>query len=418
MLSKGSVAVLPLILLGTAWWRRGAVGKSDVMRAAPFFAIAAVLTGVNIWFQSHDMEHAVRTVTPIERLLGAGAVVRFYLWKAFVPVKLAFIYPQWNIDTGDWRWWAPLAAAVAVTGVLWSQRGNAVGRAVLFAWACFCIALIPVMGFTDVGFMAWSLVADHYQHLALIAVAALVGAGLATWIQSLQWPQLIGPIGVTIAAIGALAALTYSQAELYGDGARLYRVALDQNPTCSQLYTNLGNIYQDRGRAAEAIDCYEHTLAIVPNNLAAIDSLGGALSKTGRYDEAMARFHEALEIKQDDWSAHNGMALALIKTGKPQESIEHFKAALAVNPNSAGLYRNLADAYLHLGKYQDAINAWEHSVELDPNRAEVHLLLSVVYAQVGQADKSRRAFERAVRLDPDLAGKYPSGPKPAAPLSN
>ena len=46
----------------------------------------------------------------------------------------------------------------------------------LFAWGFFCVALAPVMGFTDVAFMQYSLVADRYQHIAIIGLIALASA--------------------------------------------------------------------------------------------------------------------------------------------------------------------------------------------------------------------------------------------------
>ena len=89
-----------------------------------------------------------------------------------------FIYPQWTIHTGDWRWWLPLAGIVVVTALLWRGRHRPWVRAILFAWAFYLLALLPVLGFTDVSFMQYSLVADHYQHLALVAVVALVAAAI------------------------------------------------------------------------------------------------------------------------------------------------------------------------------------------------------------------------------------------------
>jgi protein O-mannosyl-transferase len=70
---------------------------------------------------------------------------------------------------GDLRWWLPLLAALVVTALLWSfrQRG---ARPVLFVWGFFVVALVPMPGFTDVYFITYSLLADHYQHLALIGV--------------------------------------------------------------------------------------------------------------------------------------------------------------------------------------------------------------------------------------------------------
>ena len=185
-LSKGSVVILPLVLLLILWWQNGGLTVRDLAQAAPFFAVAIVLTLVDVWFQTHGSREVIREATFVQRLLGAGAVVWFYLWKAFVPLHLAFFYPQWDIDPGQVRWWLPLVAWVTVTALLIWRRHSRFGRPLLFAWAFFCLGLLPVMGFTDVGFMKHSLVADHYQHIALVGVVALVAAassyGFDRWI--------------------------------------------------------------------------------------------------------------------------------------------------------------------------------------------------------------------------------------------
>ena len=97
-------------------------------------------------------------------------MVWFYLGKALAPLHLNFVYPQWTIGASDWRWWLPLIAAVGLTIVLYRKRRSRWGRPLLFAWCFFGLALVPVMGFTDVGFMRYSLVADHYAYIALVGV--------------------------------------------------------------------------------------------------------------------------------------------------------------------------------------------------------------------------------------------------------
>ena len=69
MLSKGSVAVLPLMLLLTAWWQRGRITRIDLIRITPMLAIAVGLTFVNIWFQNRHPEEIVRSVSLIQRVL-------------------------------------------------------------------------------------------------------------------------------------------------------------------------------------------------------------------------------------------------------------------------------------------------------------------------------------------------------------
>ncbi len=182
MLSKGSVAVLPVLMLVILWWRRG-LTKADFVRLAPFFVVSAGLTIVNMQFQvqANGGADPIREADGLQRLLGAGAMVWFYLYKALVPLRLDFIYPQWQIVASDWRWWLPLVAAIVVTVVLWRQRTTWWSRPSFFAWLFFCVALLPVMGFTDVGFMRLSLVADHYQHIAILAPLALAAAAWCTW---------------------------------------------------------------------------------------------------------------------------------------------------------------------------------------------------------------------------------------------
>ncbi len=99
MLSKGSVAVLPGLLLVIVWWRRKRIDVWDVPRTVPFFLIAGALAYVNVWFQKHGIDVVLRSADFSQRLAGAGAVVWFYLAKALAPVDLTFIYPNWMIDT-------------------------------------------------------------------------------------------------------------------------------------------------------------------------------------------------------------------------------------------------------------------------------------------------------------------------------
>jgi hypothetical protein len=179
MLSKGSAASLPLVLLLIVWWTRNRITARDVLRAVPFFVVAAALTLVNLWFRTHGDAEVFRQATLAERIAGAGAIVWFYVFKAVWPIHLAFVYPLWRIDSDDIRWWLPLAAALVLTALLLWYRGKPWGRAGLFAWLYYGVALLPVLGFADTPFMRYSLVADHYQYTAILGLAALVAAGLS-----------------------------------------------------------------------------------------------------------------------------------------------------------------------------------------------------------------------------------------------
>ena len=123
------------------------------------------------------IQWSMRRITT--RLAGAGGTVWFYLSKSLVPITLLIHYPKWRIDTGDLCWWLPSFAAIGLTAALiWQCRRHKSiwARPLLFAWAFYCIALAPVMGFAESGGMKLTLVWNHYAHFAIIGVVALVAA--------------------------------------------------------------------------------------------------------------------------------------------------------------------------------------------------------------------------------------------------
>jgi len=184
MLAKGSVVILPAVLLLIVWWTHRRIALRDVVLMLPFLAIGAVLTWVNVWFQTRGGQEVIRNATVVERIAAAGAIVWFYLYKAILPVQLAFVYPRWNVNPSNVLWWLPFIALVVVSVALFRWRHHAAGRAMLFAWAFYCVALVPVLGFVDVYFMKYSLVADHYQYVAIVGVISPVAALFNRWITS------------------------------------------------------------------------------------------------------------------------------------------------------------------------------------------------------------------------------------------
>jgi tetratricopeptide (TPR) repeat protein len=402
LLSKGSVAVLPPLLLGLAWWLRP-LTKRDLLRTAPFFLVAVVLVRVNIWFQTHGGGVPIRTAGFAERLLGASAAVWFYLYKALLPVNLAFIYPRWQVETDQWRWWLPLLAAVAVTCLLWTYR-QAWSRPLLFAWGCFGVALVPVLGFTDVGFMSSSLVADHYQHVALIGVLALVAAGWGSWQRRVRRSSRWIPNAAAVAAGALLTLLTWRQSGLYANGMTLYRASLEQNPDSWMAHDNLGAILSQAGRLPEAIDHFQAALKLKPDFPDAHNNLGSALLETGRPQEAIEHFEQTLRSQPNFAEAHNNVGNALRQTGRLSEAIGHYEQALRLKPEYPEAHNNLGIALADTGQLEKAIRSYQQALRLKPDYPEAHNNMGSALGRAGRLQEAIEHIDQALRLKPDFAG--------------
>jgi len=344
MLSKGSVAILPIVLLLLVWWHRPLV-RSDLARIAPFVAIAAALSAVNVWFQTRGSHEVIRDVTLLQRLLGAGAVPWFYLYKALLPINLSFVYPQWEVRADEIRWWLPSIACVAFTGYLFFQRNTRLGRILFFAWLFYCVALLPVCGLVDVYFMKYSVVADHYQHIAIAGLAALLAAFLRRGA-----PTMVSLETITAGAITAtLLALTYKQAELYRDEIALYSDTLEKNPKAWLAHVNLGMTLEKLGKTNDAIKHYREAVRFAPDFAPAWYDLGVGLLELHEPVKAVEILRRAVELNPDFPDARNNLGAALLATGQADEATIQFQRALELRPQYASARVNLDRALAKLG---------------------------------------------------------------------
>ncbi|MCE5268752.1 MAG: tetratricopeptide repeat protein [Planctomycetaceae bacterium] len=398
MLSKGSVAILPVLLLGIVWWLRP-LTRWDALRLSPFFVVAAALTWVNMWFQTRAVDAVTVAPNFLEHLLGAGAVIWFYLDKALLPIRLAFIYPKWAIAAGDLIWWLPLAAAVAVTAILWRYR-KGWARSLLFAWGLFCTALVPVMGFTRVGFMRYSLVADHYQHVAVISIVASVAAAWTVLCRRTSLPARRVANSVAIIAVAALAVLAHRQSDIYRDATTLYRATLERNPECSIAHYNLANVLDSNGERDDAMVHYQRAVEIDPNHAEAHNNVGPLLVSRGRIDEAIAHYQQALKLRPHYAQVHYNFAIALNARGQSHEAITHYEKALQIQPNYADAHNNLGLLMATRGQLEEAMMHYDSALRSCPNHAQAHSNLGMALAARGRMDEAVAHFQEAVRLRP------------------
>jgi protein O-mannosyl-transferase len=406
MLSKSSVAILPLVLLLIVWWKHGRIDGASALRAAPFFLVSIVLTVVNLQYQWQGVSAPIRDVTFLQRILGAGVAFWFYLAKALLPLRLTLVYPQWNIVTSDLRWWLPLLATIAVTAFLLCKYASSLGKwrpALLFAWAFFAIALLPAMGFIDVGYMRHSLVADHYQHVAIIGVLALVAASLATVWEKLQDTAPTATVISTASLVFALIILAHQQSELYASPLALYEHAVENNPGSWLAHNNYGDALAQANRPQEAIVQFEQTLTLQPNSALAHNNLAMSLVTLGRVPEAIDHYQQALRLKPKYPDAENNYALALAAANRIDEAQVHFEAAIECQPDFAEAHNNLGSLLLKMGRLEAAIDQFQWALKINPDYFEAHNNLGILLAKSGLFSDAIEHYEHALRINPNSA---------------
>jgi tetratricopeptide (TPR) repeat protein len=398
LFSKTAVAPLPLVLLGIAWWRRGRVRPLDVWRSLPFFAIAALLSLMSVWFQNQVGSGGVRLESFWSRLAGAGWVAWFYLYKAFLPLNLIFVYPRWQINAASFWSYLPVLLLAAAIAIGWRYR-NRWSKGWLFGLSYFIVMLLPVLGFVNVYFMRYSLIADHYQYFAIIGPLA-AGVGGLVWLGnrfSKETHRFLPVAGGMI--LLTLGVQTWRQCRMYSNTDTLWQVTLQQNPRCDMAYNNLGADFLAQGRVDEAIVYYQKSLDLMPDDVSH-GNLGYALLKKGRWDEAIDHLEAALKIRPDFPEADFNLGVALEKKGRTDDAIEHFQTAAKSLPNDPEVQKALAHALMRQGQLEPAIEHYQKALALRPGEAGAHQSLGNALFRKGQVDEAVAHYRKALDLDP------------------
>jgi len=406
MLSKPSTVVLPLVLLLCVWWKRGHWNRTDFVRTAPFFGLAAGMSALTIIEQRGHVLRAGATdwqLGPAERLIVAGKAIWFYAAKVLWPVRLTFVYPRWAVDSWSLWSWVPTVALVAVAVTLWRCRSRAWCRAVLFGGGFFVAALLPVLGFFDIFYFRYSFVADHFQYLACVGLIALAAStGTAICERGGRWARDLGMLAAAIVLL-ILGVSTWRQARIYENLETLWLDTLTKNPRCWLAHNNLGNVLLQQGKISDALGHYEQALRLEPDRAETQINLGNVSFQQGRVNDALGYYEQALRLKPDYAEAHNNLGIALAQMGKTADAIAHYEQALRIKPDYADAHNSLGIALARTGKIEDAIAHYEQALRFNPDYAEAHCNLGNVFWQQGKVSEAVGHYEQALALKPDYA---------------
>ncbi len=380
LLSKTSVVMLPFIILGCIWWDSGKIRLKDLLQVIPFFVFSVIFGIATAWFQSHKAisTEVIRDDSFWERLAGAGWAVWFYLSKAIFPYKLTFVYPKWEINPGSVVSYLPLTALVICFAFFWIYR-KSLGRPLLMGLGYYVFGLFPVLGFLDIYFMKFSLVADHWQYFAIPGIISLV-VGTAAY--SFERFGLKGKrIGAILAALTVflLGFLSWRQERIYKDEETLWRDTIAKNPHAWLAHYNLGLNLAQQGLSDEAFIHFRQTIKINPNYAEAYNNIGLIYQMRGDLKRAMLSFQKALKIEPNMAEAHNNLANVFADLGRNDEAIREYKKAIQINPSFASAYNNLGVILANQGKYDEAVLLYQQAIKLMPDYSDAHYNLAIAY---------------------------------------
>ncbi len=396
LLSKASTVVLPIVLLVYWWWRRDAWHRKNLIAAAPFLLLAAVMCVLTVWAEPPLTENlsAAQPGGFLERFARAGWIVAFYVWKALLPYKLVFFYPRWSVDPSAVTSYLPhvvLAATLAAAVVC----RRSWGRHVLFGLGSYVVTLLPVLGFFDIYYHQHSFVADHFQYLSLISLIALCVHAAAVGLERLRLTArhtaatraFTPAVVVAVLTVATCWLLTWQRAYVFHNTRTICQDTLRHNPDAWIAHALLGadllrSKQTSREQLTQALHHFERANALHPNDPRILQNQGLTLKTLGRYTDSLRCFTKAVELDPNDPRHHLNLAVLYHQTRDFERAVKEYRLTLQCGgEQSATVHFLLAKALIESARTDDAIEHLRRAEQLNPRDPRSAALLEQLQKQ-------------------------------------
>jgi len=139
--------------------------------------------------------------------------------------------------------------------------------------------------------------------------------------------------------------------------------SLSLEPEDFEAWINLGVVYREVGRPAEAIDCFDRAVRLRTSEAVALSNVGSALQDLGRFKDAAYKFGQAICLKPDYAEALSNRAVSAFEEADQIASLLDHERALLCKPNYLEGKVNFAMGLLQNGDYSRGWALYEARTE-------------------------------------------------------
>ena len=97
--------------------------------------------------------------------------------------------------------------------------------------------------------------------------------------------------------------------------------AIRKNPGLAEAYSNLGNVFKERGQLGEALQNYRHAITLKPDFIDGYINLAAALVSATDMEGAVHAYLSALQCNPDLYAVRSDLGNLLKALGDKKQSI-------------------------------------------------------------------------------------------------
>jgi len=110
------------------------------------------------------------------------------------------------------------------------------------------------------------------------------------------------------------------QCRRFDKSAHFSTLAIKQNPLLAEAYSNLGNVFKEKGQLQEALDNYRHAVRLKPEFIDGYINLAAALVAAGDMEGAVQSYVSSLQYNPDLYCVRSDLGNLLKALGRLDEA--------------------------------------------------------------------------------------------------
>jgi tetratricopeptide (TPR) repeat protein len=203
------------------------------------------------------------------------------------------------------------------------------------------------------------------------------------------------------------------QARRHTEAELLYRDLLELSPDDIDGNNLLGLLYIECRQFAKAREVIHKAIAIQPNDPQSHYNIGIASKECGDADAAIEHFQESARLAPENIEAWVALGNMQKLEHRLSEAAESYRQAITINASHAAAQAGLSDTLNDAGvesnnqqRYEEALQFYREAVEANASNVKASLNLGILLEQLGDGESAAKAFETAIRAQPDFADAH------------
>ncbi|MBE9121895.1 tetratricopeptide repeat protein [Tychonema sp. LEGE 07199] len=171
------------------------------------------------------------------------------------------------------------------------------------------------------------------------------------------------------------------------------------NPIKAKEYYELGVEKSRNQDAAAALEAFNKSIQLNPNNADSFYVRGNANYDLKKYQEAIADYSQAIALNPKYFKAYFNRGLARNDFNDKRGAIEDYTQVLKIQPNDVDTYYERGITYLELQDYNMAIQDFTEAIRLQPKLVKAYHSRGLARAGSGDLQGAIGDYTEAIKLD-------------------